>query len=152
MGASLDFRSFIASSLQASAIYDILGTPSAGNHVVYAAWPQHQVQLGGGNEDASAGYIAFRIDDFVRKQDILEFKTVYVDIWSTRPTINEAVKDVTDSAFNLRLAGQNGLAASTFNITYSQLSRSTDLYEEDVKLHRKQVVYEFRLVRRPIGA
>jgi hypothetical protein len=148
MGAAEDFRSFLVSSLLSSTIFDILGSPTPTNQIVYAAWPQTQPVLSTSTDEPPRGWMAFRIDDFVRKQDILQFKSVFLDVWATQPLLLEQVKDVTNDLFDLKLAGQNGLAVSSFNITYSQLARSTDLYEEDIHLYRRQTVYEFRLVKR----
>lgn len=151
MGASTDFRQFIVSAISVSAVYDILGTPTPQNQIVYTTWPQQHIQLGTGTDEPTAGYLCYRIDDFVRKQDILEFKDLFIDIWSTRPSILEAVKDIFDEMFHHKLAGQNGLGASTFQITFSQLTRGVDLYEDETHLYRKQAMYEFRMVRAPFG-
>jgi hypothetical protein len=144
-----EVREALFSDLSSSAILDLLGPVSSTNRRVYSGWPQEQPILTG--HEPAEGWLVFHEGTTpIAFQSLREDFTYEINIFATLHTIGEDILDVLDDTWHHKLAGHNSRRfGSDRNVLWSQRVTSLDLYEETVKLYRKQATYLFATVKVP---
>jgi len=146
-----EVRIGIFDQLSGSGVLALLGPVSPSNLRIYSAWPQVQPKLSQPSE-ADEGWLTFheRNTGFGGVAPVREDFTFEFNIWATTFTLTEDIVDIMDGLWHYKLAGHNSfLFGADRNVLWAERQQAIDLYEEETKLYRKMVVYQYQTVKLP---
>jgi hypothetical protein len=147
--ARSELKEGIFSTLSGDAtLLSLLGTVTTSNRRIYSGWPQEQPVLSGLEGDE--GWMVYFENDTTHIEiETFENIRYMFFIYATRLTLADDVVDIMDSNWNWRVDHQKDIQFGSRIVIRAKRMWTWDQYDENRKLHRKQLIYWFKTATDP---